>query len=544
MQKNFKSSICDFYVKYKKYIAICVIVIAFPLIYLLVYETGGIKYVYSHTMYIPILLAGIFFGLKFGLLAGLIGGLLLGPMMPLVVETGEEQEVINWVYRLIVFLLIGGIAGYFVDQYKKIIKMNEKLYSEHPDTGIHNINYLVQLPEDYIEDKVLIASVLINNKDKISEVLGTDLYIEAMALMFKMIKEKLPEKSVVIQADSEKFWIIFKLNDLNQDGKIIVKALTNQLDIKGIKIYIDYSVGVGEARNFKACQSLIPFRDSDRLAGYAKSNNLPYVIFDSELLFRKYEFNLLGIFPKALENNETFLVYQPVIDVKNKTVASIEALIRWQNEEYGLIMPNNFIPLVESTQLIHPMTNWVFQYAIEAQKTLKKNGYDLLMSINLSSKNLNNPSFFKQVMDMLHYEQASPNNFIFEVTETILLEEDKNSRTNIYRIKNAGFKISIDDFGKGYSSLTYLSQYDTDYLKIDRHFINEMVKNDSIHSIVKATVSLAHQFNLKVVAEGVETKEMYDQAIDLGIDYIQGFYLAKPMKMDDLNVWLKDFYKV
>ena len=84
------------------------------------------------------------------------------------------------------------------------------------------------------------------------------------------------------------------------------------------------------------------------------------------------------------------------------------------------------------------------------------------MSINLSSKNLNNPSFFKQVMDMLHYEQASPNNFIFEVTETILLEEDKNSRTNIYRIKNAGFKISIDDFGKGYSSLTYLIQYDTD----------------------------------------------------------------------------------
>ena len=137
--------------RYHKTIALIVLLLSFPLIYLFVYYTGGIKYVFSHTMYISILVAGIFFGMKGGIIAGLVGGILLGPLMPLVVEPHQSQEFINWFYRLIVFTTIGGLSGYFVDRYKKIIKENQILFSRYPDSGLKNINFLYQLEDDYIE---------------------------------------------------------------------------------------------------------------------------------------------------------------------------------------------------------------------------------------------------------------------------------------------------------------------------------------------------------------------------------------------------------
>ncbi|MFW5888977.1 MAG: EAL domain-containing protein [Bacillota bacterium] len=519
------------------------ILIAFPLVYLFVYYTGGIKYVYSHTMYIPILLTGILFGFKYGLLAGLIGGILLGPLMPLVVENNEPQEFFNWFYRLVIFIVIGGLSGYFIDRFKKTLKINKKLYSHHPDTLVPNINYLDQFDDNYIEGKILLGTIIINNKNRISEILGTDTYIKAINVIYHFLVDELPEKTIIIQADSEKLWVMFKLKNMDQDGKKIVDVLSNDLDIEGIKIFIDYSIGVSEADSFKACKTLIPFRDSDRLASYAKENNLPYVIFDKDLIEKKYEFNLLGMFTEALKNDETFLTYQPVVDNKKNKVIGIEALIRWLNPEHGLIMPNDFIPLVESTQLIHPMTNWVIRKVIRKQIELKKQGLEFYISINLSSKNLHNPNFYKNVMEIINEENGNPNLIIFEVTETVLLKEEKSITNTINKLKEAGFKMAIDDFGKGYSSLTYLNLYEIDFLKIDRYFISKIIKNPSVMQIVEATIKLAHQFDLQVVAEGVEDKETYEAALDIGIDYIQGYYIAKPLKQDEVKKWCEKFNK-
>ncbi|QLY39897.1 EAL domain-containing protein [Hujiaoplasma nucleasis] len=463
--------------------------------------------------------------------------------MPLVVETGEPQEFINWFYRLIIFMAIGGLSGYFVEKYKKIIKENDVLYLHQPDTGIENINYLISLDDEHIQGQVVIATVLINNKNRISEVLGTDLYIQAMKAMHDYIDNRLPDQSVVIQVDSDKFWIVFKLENLDSDGKKIVEGLTNQIEIEQVKIYVDYSIGVSETKKFKDCKTLIPFRDTDRLAGYAKANNLPYVIFDNDLLTRKYEFNLLGLFPNALKEDQTFLMYQPVIDAQSNKLIGLEALIRWNSPDYGLIMPNDFIPLVESTQLIHPMTEWVIRKTIQTQNLLYEKGFKFYISINLSIKNIKNPGFFDRVIKIIEEEKAHTDLLIFEITETVLLEEKKHSKKTIQSIKDAGIKIAIDDFGKGYSSLTYLSQFRTDFLKIDRHFVSHIVDKESIKQIIQATVKLAHQFNLKVVAEGVETLEMFEEAKKLGIDYIQGFYIARPMNEDQILDWYKNFIK-
>jgi EAL domain-containing protein (putative c-di-GMP-specific phosphodiesterase class I) len=538
MQNENKNSLFFLVKKHQKLIFALGISAAFPLIWLLVYYTGGIKFVYSHTMYIPILLAGIVFGFKVGVLAGIIGGFLLGPLMPLVVDPLEQQEFINWFYRMLMFVVIGGLSGYFVEKYKKIIKINNRLFSRHPDTGIHNINYLLQLEDDFIEDNVITATVMINNKSRICEVIGTDYYIKTIKELIKYLKNILPKETVIIQADSDKFWFIIKVEGVIHDGTETLKNLSNQFVIEGITVYLDYSIGVNETTSFKTCKTLIPFRDSDRLAGYAKENNLPFVIFDNELLKRRFEFSLLGQFLNALETKETFLVFQPIIDSKTEKVEKVEALIRWNNSVHGLIMPNDFIPLIESTQLVHPLTDWVIKESLIHLKKLQDLGFDICISINLSPKNLNNPSFYDSVLKIVKEQKVLPEKIVFEVTESFLLEEEMKSKSTLDNLKDAGFRIAIDDFGKGYSSLTYLSQFDTDFLKIDQYYINNILEKPTVLNIVDATIKLAHQFNLKVVAEGVESKLIFEKAKGIGIDYIQGYYISKPLTFDKLVEWM------
>jgi EAL domain-containing protein (putative c-di-GMP-specific phosphodiesterase class I) len=538
MQNENKNSLFFHVKKHQKLIFALGISAAFPLIWLLVYYTGGIKFVYSHTMYIPILFAGIVFGFKVGVLAGIIGGILLGPLMPLVVDPLEQQEFINWLYRMLMFVVIGGLSGYFVEKYKKIIKINNRLFSRHPDTGIHNINYLLQLEDDFIEDNVITATVLINNKSRICEVIGTDYYIKTIKELIRYLKNILPKETVIIQADSDKFWFIIKVEGVIHDGADTLKSLSNQFDIEGITVYLDYSIGVNETTSFKTCKTLIPFRDSDRLAGYAKENNLPFVIFDNELLKRRFEFSLLGQFLNALEKHETFLVFQPIIDSKTEKVEKVEALIRWNNSVHGMIMPNDFIPLIESTQLVHPLTDWVIKEALIHLKKLQDLGFDICISINLSPKNLNNPNFYDSVVKIVKEQKVLPEKIVFEVTESFLLEEEMKSKSTLDNLKAAGFRIAIDDFGKGYSSLTYLSQFDTDFLKIDQYYINNILEKPTVLNIVDATIKLAHQFNLKVVAEGVESKSIFEKAKSIGIDYIQGYYISKPLTFDKLVEWM------
>jgi EAL domain-containing protein (putative c-di-GMP-specific phosphodiesterase class I) len=313
--------------------------------------------------------------------------------------------------------------------------------------------------------------------------------------------------------------------------------------IDDIKIYIDYSIGISETKRFRDCKALIPFRDTDQLAGFAKENNLPYVIFNHVLLTKKYEFNLLGLFLNALKNNETFLLYQPVIDAHTKELVCLEALIRWDNPEYGLVMPNDFIPLVESTQLIHPMTEWVIRQAIREHQALISQGLhnDVCMSINLSAKNINNPEFYDDALKIIKEEKADPSSLVFEITESVLLAEKKHVIESIKKFVNTGIRFAIDDFGKGYSSITYLSQFKTDFLKIDRSYIQLINDKDTIKQIIIATVKLAHQFGLKVVAEGVETKDMYEEVMGIDVDSIQGYHIARPMKAEDIINWYKDF---
>lgn len=527
-----------FFKRYHRLAIAVFILISVPSIYAVVYFTGGIKYVYSHTMYIPILLAGIFFGFKSGLIVGLIGGILLGPLMPIDVALSEQQEFINWFYRMIIFLSIGGLSGYFANYLRKINKINEHLFAYNIETDIPNINYLLSLQDESFPDECTVITMLINNKNHIIEVLGLDFYHKTLFAIYQKLINDLPKPNCVIQAENDKLWVVYpKIAKFN-----IIEAFEHEILVEKIKVYIDFSTGIANSLSINQCKNLSVFKDSDQLATYAKANNIPFATYDKTILKEKYQFDLLSLFSSAITNKELFMVYQPV--VKSETeVDSFEALIRWKSEKHGLIMPNDFIPLVESTQLIHPMTDFVIEEVFKKQLELKEQNINVSFSINLSVKNLYSSDFCSRVKKLYQTYKIDPHTITFEITETMLLLDNAQLKSNINQLKSKGFKIAIDDFGKGYSSMSYLCQYPLDYIKIDRFFINDLQDNKSLYEIVNAMVKLSHQLNLQVVAEGIETKTIFSYIKDMGCDFYQGYYVSKPLNSEKVIPWYNEYTK-
>lgn len=242
----------------------------------------------------------------------------------------------------------------------------------------------------------------------------------------------------------------------------------------------------------------------------------------------------------ALERKEFFLVYQPKIDMQTGKVFGVEALIRWQHPEHGLISPGVFIPIAEETQMIIPIGRWIISEAVRQIKEWKKQfGIDLKVAINISTYQLLDTAFIENIKSVITDNDIGTSCIEFELTETSLMEEFNLSSRVLLDLTDMGFELSIDDFGKGYSMLTYLKKLPIQTLKIDQEFIRDLIENDSSTVIVKTIIDLANNFGLKLIAEGVETQRQADYLIENGCRYAQGYHYSKPLKPDNLIEYVK-----
>jgi len=523
--------------KHYKVVTIVSVALSLPAIYAFVYFTGGIKYVYSHTMYIPIVLAGFILGGPYGLITAFIAGILLGPLMPIEVSTGEQQSVINWLYRLFIFMAIGGLSGYFSDRFRRLLSKNKQLVSINQDTLVPNVNFIDMIPDD--NSQYTVASIVISDRNNINEVFGYEVYNKVVNMTYMHLIQNLPSGSYVVQSDSHLLWVIVPFEETKADTNKIIDAVNIPIILEDVNVFVEYYVGAGKTSTLNECKKLTPFRESDRFARFAEKNNLPYAIFDEDNVIKQHQFNLLSEFKHALETDETYLTYHPIIDLKTMSIYQFEALIRWQHPEKGLIMPGEFIPLVENTQLVHPLIDWVVNKGLVKMHEFNTNNLQCRFSFNVSAQNFNDEKLYTKITQFLENNDIDPEQVTLEITETVLMNHPEVSKEIIKRFKKFGLHTAIDDFGKGYSSFAYLSQFEIDYVKIDRFFINK-IKDESIFEIVKASVNLAHQLNFKVVAEGVETLDTLNIMRDLDCDYVQGFYFTKPVHQDDvINYYLQ-----
>jgi len=239
----------------------------------------------------------------------------------------------------------------------------------------------------------------------------------------------------------------------------------------------------------------------------------------------------------GIQNNQLILHYQPQVDVRTGELRGVEALVRWQHPERGLVYPDQFIGLAERNDLIADLTASVIAMSIEQSRQWQDGGLTTRMSVNISSDNITSLSLPEQLTEMLSHNQLDPARLSLEVTESALMGELVTSLDILTRLRMKGFALSIDDFGTGYSSLSQLHKIPFTELKIDRSFIVSMTQDDESKAIVKTCILLGHELNMEIVAEGVETQEILDTLKEFGCDIAQGYYISRPVSADALFEW-------
>jgi EAL domain-containing protein (putative c-di-GMP-specific phosphodiesterase class I) len=279
------------------------------------------------------------------------------------------------------------------------------------------------------------------------------------------------------------------------------------------------------------------FRNAEAAVKKAKTSGERYLFYTQQMTERTAErLALENKLRRALERQEFVLHYQPKFDAQTKRIGGVEALIRWQSPELGLVPPLQFIPLLEETGLIFEVGAWALRQAAFDYRRWRKLGLEApRVAVNVSAFQLRRRDFVESVQNVLG-EGAGSAAIDLEITESLVMEDIQANTEKLEALRLLGVEIAIDDFGTGYSSLAYLAKLPVQILKIDRSFIITMLKDPHTMTLVSTIVSLAHSLNLKVVAEGVDSEDQVAELKRLGCDQMQGYLFSKPVDFDAITL--------
>ena len=319
-------------------------------------------------------------------------------------------------------------------------------------------------------------------------------------------------------------------------------ALRVPMKVAGRTFELTASIGVTLSDSTDSAESLL--RDADAAMYQAKADGRARsAVFDAESRARAHRRVLLQTaIGQALAQKELHLVYQPVVDVEDGSVAGFEALLRWNHPTLGAIGPDEFIPLAEATGHIVPIGNWVLDEAVRTLAQWRRVPgvrADLWVAVNISTPQLGRPELVDHVAEVLRQADVPGELLHVEITESLLMDRVEEAMSRLGELRALGAKVSIDDFGTGYSSLSYLNRLSIDTLKIDRSFIDDLCSGDTDASIVRAITALAASLGLEVVAEGVETAEQLAVLRELGCSYGQGYLWSRPVGPDEALSWVR-----
>lgn len=491
---------------------------------------------YTHIFYIPIVLVGSIVGPYAGLAVGLFAGILAGPLMPLDnIGSGLAQEIPDWFFRLFMLSVVGLLSGMLSSDYQKLSKKMENYLIQHPDSNLYNINALKHLKLSDGE-VYMFSTILIENYEMITEVLGYKAYYDFLNLIKSRI-QSVYKDTYIIFPEERRLWILKKSGDYRDEIQNIVNIMDHIKDNVEQRLFVNFGLGF-DTRLYQQGDDLAQyFISTDMTAREAIKRHILYLRYSNLKSDSRQEYELSYDFREDLDKGFVFMYYQPKINLNTGKPESLEALIRWERNG-ELIPPNEFIPVLEKTSLIQELTKNVLVWAIEYHIELREKGMYIPIAINISAKNLYDTSFYTHMMAIFNQYDIKPKAIEIEVTETVLVSDYDQIRANLQRFYDKGFKISIDDFGQGYSSLSYLSKYPFTGLKIDQAFAKDILTNQANQKIVKSTIQLANDLDLDVTVEGVEDKEVADLMKSYRCKYAQGYYYKKPMDKETSTIYL------
>ena len=318
-------------------------------------------------------------------------------------------------------------------------------------------------------------------------------------------------------------------------------TLASPFQIAGEQVFITVSTGIALGTPEASGESLL--RDAGTATREAKARGRNrHQMFEAAMHGRaRHRLSGENELRSAIERRELRLHYQPIVSVADGGLVGVEALVRWQHPDRGLLAPAEFLPLAEQSGLIVPLGRWVFEEAFtQAVAWYEQGGTDLPLriSVNVSGHQLARPEIADEIVQLLEKCGMEPTRLALEITESVLMADLETPVDTLRRLHKIGVRILLDDFGTGYSSLTYLRRLPLDAVKLDRSFVSQLDKTTPDRQIVAAVIQLARALEMTAIAEGVETEEQLAGLRDLGCHFAQGYHFARPMPAGDLIPWL------
>lgn len=371
----------------------------------------------------------------------------------------------------------------------------------------------------------------------INDSLGHPCGDELLILVARRLETCIRETDIVARFGGDEFAILLDALQEPLDPIRIAEKVQNTIaapfKLTNHETITTASIGIAlSTSSYTEAEDVI--RDADTAMYRAKEHGKArYEIFDTSMHTRAVTLlRLESDLRRAIDKQELCVFYQPIVSVESRHLYGFEALVRWNHPDRGIVSPEDFIPLAEETGLILPLGLIVLREAchqLRRWQQRSRSDRELIMSVNLSGKQLMQSDLTDRIAEVLRESDVSPRHLKLEITETVVMENPELASITLAKLRGLGVRLSIDDFGTGYSSLSYLNRFPVDTLKIDRSFISAMMQADDNLQIVKTIVTLAANLGMQVVAEGVETEEELNHLKQLGCEYAQGFLFSEPM---------------
>lgn len=437
----------------------------------------------------------------------------------------------------------------------KMKKQNEELqYMAYYDTltGLYNRNYFVRILSEWIrnaEDKnetIAVICIDFDHFKKVNDGLGLVAGDELVQSFGLFLKELLDDRMIASHVNDDTFYLAVKNPVGNHSAEYIFNQILKRIEkpfrlLGGHEIFITLCAGVAEypetatnSLELINCAEVVMFKAKELGTNQMKYFEVPiYKDFLDKV-------NLENRLKEAINTNRFVLYYQPQFDSMTRELRGVEALIRWKDENGKLISPGYFIPLAEKSGLIVPIGSWVLEEGVRKYADWRKKYHcNMVLSLNISALQYKRPDFVSNLFELLEKYRVNPGDIELEITESVLIDDFEQVVEKLHIIKDYGIKISLDDFGTGFSSLSYLKGLPIDTLKIDKSFIDTVIDDESTKVITESIVSMVKKLGYETVAEGVETEAQYEYLKQIECDNIQGFLLGRPMPENELVKLMK-----
>lgn len=390
----------------------------------------------------------------------------------------------------------------------------------------------------------------LDNFKHINDTLGHDAGDNLLIEAARRVSSCLRGTSTVARLGGDEFLVILPgladVEGTTQVAERILSTFKPPYILNGQEVFVTTSIGISIFPHDSDNSGML-LQHADAAMYQAKNKGKSaYAVFTPEMTEVSHErLQMESLMRRALDQGEFELYFQPIVRTDTGQLSFAEALLRWNSPGLGMVMPDRFIPLAEETGLITPIGEWVLKEGCKAAvRWREQTGTNIGISVNVSPRQFRDPYFVTTVMEALEQSGLAPEQLELEITERLILDNTIETADILRQLDQSGIRLSVDDFGTGYSALSYLKTYPFDTLKIDKSFVQDVMKVKDDASLVRAIINMAHSLDLKVIAEGVEEEAQTHFLQKEGCDFSQGYFYSRPMPEQDFQEWLNTNHRV